>query len=198
MPNLKGAFHKREKNIANIVARHELLIALISAPKKISFEVRSAINSQGDFAVLSIRSTKIQRLSLNTIKSIANSLFFDKSEGTSGYEYFDGLRIQLKELMKDSAQKNTNQTASENVKNELNRLKDRLKKTEILNLHRSNAYLDLYKNVSYIISNDYIDDLSRARICNLLEIHRSVFWHLFSPTFSVAPRELHVVQKNDK
>jgi hypothetical protein len=191
MGNKRGAFRKHDRNVQNVVARHQYLVDAIDDPKKLKGDLKSFLLNQRAFASFSLINSPIETISLNTLKSVSNDLYKDEIP-LGGFKYFDGLRITLMKIVYgDASSIKPSKRQISNV--ELLNLQERIRQAELLNLHRSNAYLDLYRHIVALADSEFIDNLSKAKLNRLIEDHRSSFWCLFAPENPMFSDKLRIV-----
>jgi hypothetical protein len=91
--NPRGAYLKKKKNIENVMARRDFLLAINKDPNKISKLDRNSISGQRIFCAFEDKNNRIAAISLNTLKSIANQIFEnEKTQFETGFEYLESLR----------------------------------------------------------------------------------------------------------
>ncbi|MCY1246229.1 hypothetical protein D9M72_594410 [compost metagenome] len=126
------------------------------------------------------------------MKSLANQIFATQSEGDSGFEYFDNLRLQLKKILNVRA--NGHSSRSEEAKSNRKEQKyiddqTKLKYVEMQNILRAKAYLDLYGKINALIKEGDIEQTTKLRIFNILDTHHSLYDNLFDPQGAQAAGE---------
>jgi hypothetical protein len=179
----RGAYRKKQQNIENILARHQWLVASLNDPTHVVEALARSLSNQRSFAALSRPGTPIQAIALNTLKSIANEVLARHAADGKGFLYLDALRQGLNK--KTIKQPPVRSIAAQRRRREhsLDDMLKALRLTEILNLQRCQAYVDLFSKVAALSKTVSIDDTMRARLHNLLQDHRDLYAPLLSPTF---------------
>ncbi len=182
MSNRHGAYQKKQLNIENVYARYKLLVSAIAAPNEIGEALMKSLDGQRKFASLSIPGTKIQSLSLNTLKAIANEILATEAPDGDGFAYIDDMRCKLKDRVKSIKPTRTTASQSQRQGDEIKLLKHQLQQVELMNLQRSKAYHDLFCKVVSITTGNAIDEVARLRLMNIIKNHQTLFAQLLSPT----------------
>lgn len=180
--NTRGAYQKKAQNIENVEARHALLLAGLKGPEQISQSVAKTMAGQRAFCALSLPSSKIAPLSLNTLKSLASELYSqcEEAEG-DGFRYFDNLRIRLKALLENTPRGRSAQAKAARHHEHQADLTEKLRAVELLNIRRSKAYLDLFGKINTFIKEGVIEDATRLRLFQILEAHHALYGSLLAP-----------------
>jgi hypothetical protein len=180
--NERGAYQKKAQNLANVEARHALLIAGLKSPERVSQSVAKAMEGQRAFCALTLSGSKIEPISLNTLKSLTSELYrqHESAEG-NGFRYFDNLRIRLKALIENHPRTRSAESKTARQVEYQARLTDQLQAVELLNIRRSKAYFDLYSKINNFIKEATIEDATRLKLFNMLEKHHVLYSSLFSP-----------------
>jgi hypothetical protein len=179
--NPRGAYAKKERNIRNVEARHQLLLTGINAPDRVTDALIESLSDQRSFARLSLRGTPVEAIALNTLKSIANEILTSyASEGTE-FLYWEGLRQRLRG--KTGSRPSVRTLESQRRRRDRG-IEDRdhaLRLAEVSNLRRSHAYVDLFSKVVALMNAAALDDATRLRLHNLLQDHKDLYAALLSP-----------------
>lgn len=183
--NKLGAYKKKEQNALNVQARHDLLVAALSDPSSVKAPVVAAVSGQRNFAKLSVEKMGIYSISLNTLKSLANELYpLGDGHGNVGFAYLDSLRLRLNEALQREETEKSSKGGRKFAKEERAQLLSRLDAAERQCILRSKAYLDLYSKISTLIRDGTLEDITRLKLFNLLDVHSIAFANLFSPDIS--------------
>jgi hypothetical protein len=186
--NPRGAYSKKSRNIENVQARHEWCLARLYDPNELSEGLIAALTNQRSFAALQVSGSGVHPMALNTLKAIADEILSRHAPDGKGFLYLDGLRQALKEKTTRRAGAGSRRTRPDQS---LDELRKRLRFTEVSNLERAQAYVDLFSKVLARSKAASLDDAMRLRLHNLLEDHRDLYAPLLSPTLtrdrSVAP-----------
>jgi hypothetical protein len=186
--NPRGAYSKKSRNIENVQARHEWCLARLYGPSELSKDCIAALTNQRSFAALHVPGSGVQAIALNTLKAIADQILARHAPDGRGFLYLDGLRQALKEKTTERIQGGSRRRRHDQS---LDELRTRLRFTEVSNLERAQAYVDLFSKVLALSKAASLDDAMRLRLHNILEDHRNLYAPLLSPTLtqdrSVAP-----------
>lgn len=181
----RGAYLKKAKNIENVQARHDFLIAGIELPDKVGKAVPASLVSQRAFAALNLPALKITPIALNTLKSLANQLFTDPDEnGETGFVYLDALRSRLGMALSKLEAARTIAAKEANAESKEAQLSSRLAATEAQSIKRQKAYLNLYSAVNGLIKSGSLQADAQERLYRVLENHHAAFADLFEPNIS--------------
>jgi len=181
MANKLGAYRKKKANIDNLLEREKLLLRGLEAPKDVTRSLSDSLIGQKKFANFKDEKNNITPLSLNTIKSISEEIFSKDKDGGDGFEYIDLLRKRLLKLV--TSQK-SNRNSKQNLANKKrinDELMDKLHQVELLNIQRSQAYLDLFQRLRVLSKERNIDDMTLLKLNNILEDHTTLYCQLLSP-----------------
>jgi hypothetical protein len=176
--NPRGAYAKKSRNIENVQARYQWCLTHLRDPKTLSEDDITALSSQRSFAALAVPGSPVQPIALNTLKAIAHETLAQHSPDGEGFLYLDGLRQALKKKATKCIDKGSRRTLQDRS---LEELRSRLRLTEVSNLERTQAYVDLFSKVLALSKAAYLDDAMRLRLHNLLEDHRNLHAGLLSP-----------------
>lgn len=181
--NNRGAYQKKALNLENVEARHALLLSGLSASGKLSKPIIQALAGQRAFSALSLPSTKIEPISLNTLKTLANELYSHLADADGdGFGYLDKLRMRLKAQIATTAYSGRSiQAKATKHTEQLDSLTNLLREAELQNIRRSKAYLDLYGKLNTFVKEGSLDESTRLRLFKLLESHHALFGSLFNP-----------------
>jgi hypothetical protein len=186
--NPRGAYTKKSRNVENVQARHEWCLARLYDPNELSEGLIAALTNQRSFAALHVPGSGVHPIALNTLKAIADEILSRHAPDGKGFLYLDGLRQALKEK---ATQRTDAGGPRRRHDQSIDELRKRLRFTEVSNLERAQAYVDLFSKVLALSKATYLDDAMRLRLHNLLEDHRDLYAPLLSPTLtqdhSVAP-----------
>ncbi len=177
--NKRGAHQKKARNIDNVSARHDILITALKAPDQVSKVVAKSLVNQRTFAALEISGSNVAPIALNTLKSLANELYAEKSK--SGFEYLDSIRLNLKELLNNRP---NGRTSKDKVRQQAVKAADQANKLHLVetqNIIRSKAYLDLYGKINTLVIEGDMEETTRLRLFRILDDHNTLFSSLFSP-----------------
>lgn len=179
--NRRGAYVKKDQNIANVVARRRWLLAGLDAPDQLTEVCIASLAHQRSFAALRVTGTPIQPMALNTLKSIANEVLAgDASEG-EGFAQLESLRLRLKNATVERPAARTVEARHRRRDRSFDELTRALRLTELSNLQRSHAYVDLFSKVVALMKGAVLDDATRLRLHNLLQDHRQLYAPLLAP-----------------
>lgn len=180
--NKRGAYQRKARNIENVQARHALLVAGLKSPELVSQSVTKMVTGQRVFCTLSLPGSKIEPLSLNTLKSLADEVYSQVADADGqGFQYLDNLRIRLNRLLTNTPRgRSADVKAARQVKRQ-EILADHLHAVELQNIRRSKAYLDLFGKINTFIKAGAIEDATRLRLYKLLETHHMLYGDLFGP-----------------
>jgi hypothetical protein len=181
--NKRGAYQRKAQNIENVEARHALLEAGLLRPKTISKTVAKSLGGQRAFCSLGLQHSKIQPISLNTLKSLAANLYSQKEDANgNGFAYLDAMRVRLNLLIEETPRGRSIEAASQRrAKREADLIK-KIREVELQNIRRSKAYFDLYSKLRTFLKDSEIEDSIRIRLFHLLEKHDALYGSLFNPT----------------
>ena len=183
----RGAYQKKAQNIANVRARHDLLIEGIRKPASVDKAVHAALVGQRAFAALKLPKLKITPIALNTVKSLSDELFTDPDgDGRTGFAYLDALRIRLAQSLTETAATRTVEAKAERVADRTDYLIARLAATEAQSVKRQKAYLSLYATVNGLIKNGGLQADAQERLYRALENHHAAFADLLEPDIGSA------------
>ncbi len=183
----RGAYQRKERNILNVRARHDLLLNGVGEPSSVDKLIHAALIGQRAFAALDLPRLKITPLALNTIKSLSDELFTEPdAAGRKGFEYFNALRIRLNEYLAGVAVRRTKVATTERIDNKTEQLMTRLTAAETQSVKRQRAYLSLYTAVNGLIKHGNLPQEARQRLYRLLENHHAAFADLFEPNADAA------------
>jgi hypothetical protein len=178
----RGAYQKKAQNILNVRARHEFLLAGISAPTAVDKAARDALAGQRAFATLDLPRLKISPIALNTIKSLADEIFTEPDEkGRKGFEYLNALRVRLNEAMEGVVVSRTIVAKAERAENRGEQLLARVTAVDVHSIKRQRAYLSLYKALNGLIKDKNVPVEAQHRLYRILENHHAAFADLFEP-----------------
>jgi hypothetical protein len=199
----RGAYQKKEQNVVNVRARHDLLINGIRAPTSVDKAVHVSLVGQRAFAALDLPKLKITPIALNTIKSLSDELFTaPDGEGRNGFEYLNALRIRLNASLAVVLIARTAEVKTERVEQKTVQLKDRIAAVEFQFVKREKAYLSLYAAVNGLIKNGNLSPDVQMRLYRLLENHHAAFADLFEPNIDGAtgidPQVANILSKLNK
>lgn len=181
----RGAYQKKAKNIVNVRARHDLLIAGIKTPHSVEKAVHASLVGQRAFAALNL--PKITPIALNTLKSLADELFTDPDgNGNTGFAYLDALRVRLGQSLSEAAATRTVEAKAIRAEDKTGNLEARLAATEAQSVKRQKAYLSLYAAVNGLIKNGGLQADAQERLYRVLENHHAAFANLFEPNIGSA------------
>ena len=176
--NPRGAYAKKSRNIENVEARYQWCLARLHDPRELSEACIASLANQRSFAALRVPGSRVQPIALNTLKAIADEILALHAPDGKGFLYLDGLRQALKQRMTElinSASRRSHQDHS------FDELRKRLRLTEVLNLQRTQAYVDLFSKLVALTQAAYLDDGARLRLHNLLQDHKDLYGPLLSP-----------------
>lgn len=180
--NRLGAYKRKAQSIANLHARHDLLVSALKSPTALPKAVLPSLSGQRAFAALSVPKLKIHPLALNTMKNLAAEIFVEADDdGNTGFAYLDSLRVQLKEILEDKSTSHSPEAKAKRAGNKLSQLLGRLQAVELQNVQRSRAYFDLYSKVNALVKEGALEEATRLRLFNMLDSHYTTFGHLFAP-----------------
>jgi hypothetical protein len=179
--NRRGAYAKKDRNRANIDARHQLLLAAINTPDPVTAALGASLCDQRSFAALNLPGTPVQRIALNTLKSIANEVLARHAPQGNGFLYLDSLRRRLKEKTGDRPSVRTVESQKRRRDQSLEGRDQALRLAQVSNLERSHAYVDLFSKVTTLMTGAVMDDATRLRLHNLLQDHQDLYAPLLSP-----------------
>jgi hypothetical protein len=192
--NRRGAYAKKDRNIRNVEARHQLLLTGINAPNPLTEALIASLSDQRRFAALSLPGTAIQAIALNTLKSIANEILARHASESSGFLYLEGLRRRLKEKAGERPSVRTVESQRRRRDQALKGRDQALQLAQVSNLQRSHAYVDLFSKVVALMKAATLDDTTRLRLHNLLQDHKDLYASLLSPPpISISDRTLRVI-----
>jgi hypothetical protein len=190
----RGAYRKKQQNIENVLARHAWFVANLNDLTRLAEAHMPSLSNQRSFAALSLPGTPIQAMSLNTLKSIANEVLARYAADGKGFLYLDALRQALKKKTIEPAPVRSVAAQRRRREHSFEDMRKAVRLTEVLNLQRSQAYVDLFSKVVALSKTVSLDDATRARLHNLLHDHRDLYAALLSPTFAeTAQTSLRVV-----
>lgn len=182
----RGAYQKKAQNIVNVRARHDLLSAGIKTPASVDKGVHATLVGQRAFAALNLPKLKITPIALNTLKSLTDEIFTDPDEnGSTGFAYFDALRVRLGQSLSKAAATRTVEAKAERAENKTGNLMARLSAAEAQSAKRQKAYLSLYTAVNGLIKNGGMQADAQERLYRVLENHHVAFSNLFAPNIGI-------------
>jgi hypothetical protein len=176
--NPRGAYFKKSRNIENVEARLEWCLAHLRDPKELSEGYIAALKNQRSFAALRVPGSRVQPIALNTLKAIADEILTRRAPDGKGFSYLDGLRQALKER---TTQRTDGGSRRRHHAQSFDELRKRLRLTEVLNLQRTQAYVDLFSKLVALTQAAHLDDGVRLRLHNLLQDHKDLYGPLLSP-----------------
>lgn len=183
----RGAYQQKAQNILSVRARHELLIAGITAPLSVDKAVQVSLVGQRAFSALNLPKLKVTPIALNTLKSLADELFTNADgNGSTGFAYLDSLRVRLRQSISKAAATRTVEAKAERVENKADRLMARLTAAEAQSAKRQRAYFSLYATINGLIKNGGLQADAQERLYRVLENHHAAFANLFEPKIGVA------------
>lgn len=178
----RGAYQKKAQNIANVRARHDLLIEGINSPKRMEKCVHAALVGQRAFAALDLPKQGITPIALNTIKSLSDEIFTSPDgDGQTGFAYLDGLRVRLRQSLSRAAVTRTVEAKAERVAEAMEQLEARRAAAEAQSVKRQKAYLSLYATINGLIKSGDLQPEAQERLYRALENHHAAFSELFAP-----------------
>jgi hypothetical protein len=183
--NPRGAYSKKSRNIENVEARYQWCLAHLRDPKGLSEGCLAALTSQRSFAALGMPGSHVRPIALNTLKTIADEILARHAPDGQGFSYLDGLRQALKAR---TTERTNGESRRRHHDQSFEELRSRLRLTEVSNLERAQAYVDLFSKVLALSKAAYLDDAMRLRLHNLLEDHRDLYAPLLSPTLTEGAR----------
>ena len=192
--NPRGAYSKKDQNILNVEARHQWCLAGLKDPGQLAEDSIRALASQRSFAALRLPGSNVRPIALNTLKAIAEEVLAPHSPEGTGFLYLDGLRVALKE--KTAERRKTRGVESRRQRHDqaFEEMRRRLRLTEVLNLQRAHAYVDLFSKLVALTQAVSIDEAMRLRLRNLLQDHKELHGALLSPTQAdTSQKPLHVI-----
>lgn len=182
MTNPLGAYVRKAQNIESVRARHDLLLAGIEAPGKVSPLVLKALQTQHSFAKFALKGTRVNALCRNTLITLARNIYSQEAEDSGdGYLYLDALRRKLKGLVESRTSTRSIEAKSKRRDTSTENLKDLLKQTEQQNIRQSRAYSDLTSKLNTFLREEWVDNGTKQRIASILVKHQSIYSDLFSP-----------------
>ena len=176
--NPRGAYAKKSRNIENVEARHQWCLASLRDPNELSKSCIASLANQRSFAALRVPGTRVQPIALNTLKAIADEILTRHAPDGKGFSYLDGLRQALKQRTTERIDRGNRRSHQDQS---LDELRKRLRLTEVLNLQRTQAYVDLFAKLVALTQTAYLDDGVRLRLHNLLQDHKDLYGPLLSP-----------------
>ncbi len=179
--NRRGAYVKKDRNIRNVEARHQWLLAGLNAPDQLNDAHIANLAHQRSFAALRVPGTPIRAMALNTLKSIANETLARHAPESTGFDYLESLRLRLKNTTGERPSARTVDAQQQRRDRSFDELTRALRLTELANLQRSHAYVDLFSKVMTLMKAAVLDDATRLRLHNLLQDHKDLYAPLFSP-----------------
>jgi len=192
--NRRGAYAKKDRNIANVESRHQLLLAGINAPDSSNEVLIASLSHQRSFSALSLPGTPIQAIALNTLKSIADEVLARHAPEGKGFLYLEGLRLRLKKKTSERSSVRTVESQQRRRDQSFDDRERALQLTELSNLQRSHAYVDLFSKVVSLMKAAALDDTTRLRLHNLLQDHKDLYASLLSPPpAAISDRTLRVI-----
>ncbi|SOF00371.1 hypothetical protein SAMN05446635_8427 [Burkholderia sp. OK233] len=182
MANSKGAYQKKQTNLANVKARHLLLLECLENPSKVTPLIAQSLQGQRAFAALTLEGTEIKGISLNTLKSLSDeALSKEAGEQESGFKFLDAQRAKLHSLIAETSPKKT-QPAGETLSQAVKILESRLRGVESQNILRLKAYFDLYGKLDNLVRSGSSDEAIASSIRNILTDHQKIFGALNCPS----------------
>jgi hypothetical protein len=183
----RGAYQKKEQNVVNVRARHDLLINGIRAPTSVDKAVHVSLVGQRAFAALDLPKLNITPIALNTIKSLSDELFTaTDGEGRKGFEYLNAMRVRLNDSIASVKATRTVEAKTERTANKTNQLTARLAAVELHGVKRQKAYLSLYSAINGLIKDGKLPQEAQMRIYRILDNHHAAFSDLFEPRLDSA------------
>jgi hypothetical protein len=189
----RGAYRKKQLNIDNVHARHQLLAESLKNPAQASAVLISTLTSQRSFADLSLRGTPIQAIALNTLKSIADEILEHQAPEGKGFRYLDTLRLALKMQAIQPPAVRSVEAQRRRRKHAFDELREALRLTEVVNLNRSHAYADLLSKLVGLLKATSLDDVTRLRLQNLVDSHKDQYGTLLSRAGETPQKPLRVI-----
>jgi hypothetical protein len=177
----RGAYGKKLRNVENIRARHEWLVAALEDPKQVPATLVPYLSSQRRFTQMKVDGTAIRPISLNTLKSIADETLSSEAADGKGFSHLDRLREALQKRLGQRPPDRSIDSQRNRLEALLADNRKALRLTEVSNLQRSQSYVDLYSKMVNLLQSGSLDDVTRLRIHNVLQDHRDLHGSLFSP-----------------
>jgi hypothetical protein len=140
------------------------------------------MSGQRAFCALSVQSSKVAPISLNTLKALAGELYSQEpgADG-NGFALLNRMRVQLKELIETTPSVRSVEAKNKRHTQGLDGAASKLHAVELQNVSRSKAYLDLYSKLNTFVKKEALDDSTRFTLFKLLEKHYALFGDLFHP-----------------
>ena len=177
----RGAYRKKQQNIENVVARHAWLVANLNDLTRLAEAHMPSLSNQRSFAALSLSGTAIQAIALNTLKVIANEVLARHTADGKGFLYLDGLRQALRKKTIERPRRRTVTDQQHRHEQGSEDMRKAIRLTEVMNLQRTQAYVDLFSKLVALSKTVSVDDATRGRLHNLLQDHRDLYASLLSP-----------------
>lgn len=180
--NPRGAYAKKRRNIRNVEARYQWCLQCLGDPSELSAACIASLANQRSFAALRVPGSSVQPIALNTLKAIADESLARHAPDGKGFLYLDGLRQALKQRMTGMTETIDRGSRRSHQDRSFAEVRKRLQLTEVMNLQRTQAYVDLFSKLVALTQAAYLDDGVRLRLHNLLQDHKDLYGHLLLPS----------------